>query len=225
MDGTVRIWNPLEGQPLKSFKGRFSSVFCLAINPDGRKFAICGRGPGILILDAADGHELAILEGHDKRPINAVDFRRDGQRLVSGGYDGTVTVWDLEKGQTLNRWKADAGHVADVAFSPDGRWVASGGEDGSTKLWNADDGKLLKTLAGGGYVNGIAFRPDGLRIVSGGEDHRIRIWDAEGGRPLFALSGHSSTVNGLEFSPDGRRLASAGQDGLVGLWDASPIEK
>jgi WD40 repeat protein len=221
MDGTVRVWDVGDGRQQNSIKGRISSVFGLAIAPDGLRFAECGRGKGILIVDVPDGRERFLLEGHDNRPVNAVDFRRDGLRLVSAGYDGTITLWDTEKGQPITRWKADAGHVADVAFSPDGRLVVSGGEDGFTKLWDAESGKELATLPGqAGYVNSVAFRPDGRRVASACRDGTVRVWEIGDRREVLTLKGHAGVVQSVAYSPDGLRIVTGGDDKKVRIWDA-----
>ena len=75
-----------------------------------------------------------------------VDEPADGRRLVAGGEENTVNIWDVQTGkekppQTLQ------GHSGDVwaaAFSPDpeGRWVASAGEDRTVKVWDSHTGKL-----------------------------------------------------------------------------------
>jgi WD40 repeat protein/serine/threonine protein kinase len=221
MDGTIRLWNPADGRQLKSFKSRVNSVFGLAIRPDGRQIAECGRGLGVLILDLEDGRELKLMKGHDGRPVNSVDFHRDAQRLVSCGYDGTLTLWDTNDGREVARWKADAGHVADVAFRPDGRIIASGGEDGFTKLWNGESGKEVMVLPGNGkYVNAVAFRPDSRRLAAACRDGTVRVWDLVSGQELMTLKGHAGAVESVRYSPDGLRIASGGEDRRVRIWDA-----
>jgi WD40 repeat protein len=72
-----------------------------------------------------------------------VEYSPDGKRIVGGGADGRVKVWDAETGRetlTLNG-HANKG-VWGVDFSPDGKRIVSSGNDGTVKIWDA---RPLKT--------------------------------------------------------------------------------
>jgi WD40 repeat protein len=61
-------------------------------------------------------------------------FAPDGKTLVSGSYDSTLIVWDL---QTMSRRATlrEPDRVTSVAFSHDGRSLASGGWGREVHLW------------------------------------------------------------------------------------------
>ena len=57
-------------------------------------------------------------------------FRPDGHRLVTGGSDHTVRLWDVDTGQQIGApLTGHAGTVFSVAFSADGHRVVSGAYD------------------------------------------------------------------------------------------------
>ena len=115
-------------------------------------------------------------------PVSAVAFSPDGTRLVSGGEDNTLRLWDVQTGQRIGQpLRGHGGDVLSVVFSPDGTRLASGGYDGTVRLWNAQNGQRIgKPMRWHekGQVRSVAFSPDGTRLVSGGEDNTLRLWPA-----------------------------------------------
>jgi WD40 repeat protein len=156
--------------------------------------------------------------------IRAMALSPDGKRIVSGGDDNMLRLWDVSTGQLVGR--PLSGHtdlISSVAFSPDGKRIVSGSRDTTLRLWNASDGQPIgPPLDGhGGEISSVAFNRDGNRIVSGSWDKTLRLWDAKTGKPIGEpLSGHMDWISSVAFSPDGNRIVSGSRDTTLRLWDA-----
>lgn len=161
------------------------------------------------------------LVGHGG-PVRAL-ATLPGGRVVSGGFDQAVILWEGATGRALRvaRWHAGAVHA--LVARPDGGF-ASAGEDGRVALWAAGPGEAPERVLEGhaGPVAALATGPGGA-LASAGWDGTARIWDPAAGTARV-LEGHAGQVTAAAFLPDGR-LATAGYDGTLRLWgaDGAPV--
>jgi WD40 repeat protein len=101
----------------------------VAFSPDGR-FVVCnGHGKDIAVFDTKTSQLYCELSGHS-HPAVAAAFLPDG-RLVSGGSERAVRLWDLNLRQQLAIWiTAPADKTQNwvdewVGFKPSGPFVGS----------------------------------------------------------------------------------------------------
>jgi WD40 repeat protein len=159
------------------------------------------------------------LTGH-KGSLQAVALTSDQRKVVSGGVDGSLNVWNLETGKAELTLTGHMGGVFAVAVTPDGQRVISGAGNGTLHVWNLDTGKAEKTLRGHtGTVQALAVTPNGQRLISGGRDEILRFWNLETGELEWARIGHTRGVLAVAVMPDGRRVISGGGDGILRVWN------
>ena len=160
----------------------------------------------------------------DSRRVNSITFSPDGQSLVAGFQDGSISVFD--RGSGLKMTKTLQGHtdsVTSVAYSPDGKLLASGSIDCTICVWRTSTGALVfPPLHGHGKsIYSVAFAPDGSRVVSGSADQTVRIWDMAAGVETLELQGHEDRVQTVAFAPDGTLIASGSFDTSIRVWNAT----
>jgi F-box and WD-40 domain protein CDC4 len=82
-----------------------------------------------------------------------------GDTLVTGGSDGSVRVWSLEKMCPIHRLAAHDNSVTSLQF--DDTRIVSGGSDGRVKIWDLKTGHLVRELlAQGEAVWRVAFEDE-----------------------------------------------------------------
>ncbi len=91
--------------------------------------------------------ELKVLSGHEDA-VRSVAFSPQGDRIVSGGEDGTVRLWQLDGTPAAAPFKGHEGLVLSVGFSPQGDRIVSGGDDGTVRLWQLDGTPARRALQG-----------------------------------------------------------------------------
>jgi WD40 repeat protein/tetratricopeptide (TPR) repeat protein len=160
----------------------------------------------------------AILEQPGK--IYAMALSPDNQRIVAGGAEGTIQLWDVESGKPVGSPFRHRG-VRAVAFSPDGDMILSASDDHTAQLWEVATGKPRgEPLRHKGTVTAVAFSPDGRTILTGSYDNTARLWEAATGKPLRDLT-HKLGVRAVAFSPDGRTVLTGSHDNTARVWQAA----
>ncbi len=147
----------------------------------------------------------------------------DGERIVTGGGDGAVRVWDTSGGRALTTIESPGDEIYGVAFSPDGEKLASTGANGTVALFDADGGgrrELLRTSRNNSG-NGVDFSPDGTRVVVPLVDGSVRILPVDGNGSATVLRGHGDVAYAARFDATGRRVVSASVDGTARVWDVA----
>lgn len=155
--------------------------------------------------------------------VNSAIYSHDGDLIASAGIDGTIRIWNSERGEELHKVDAHQGSVNSVEFSPDTKFLVSGGDDGKVKFWRVgQELELVWTKQEHvSKVNAAIFSMDGTRIVSGGDNGILRIWHASSGTELLSFSGHSGNVNSIRFTQNSQNIVSTGARNEVRIWDAN----
>lgn len=142
-----------------------------------------------------------------------------GDKVVSGGADGRVIVWDVAQSKWLRNYRGHTDMVLSVACcyqSPDCFITSS--QDGSVRFWDLRLPKPARniTACSEGVYTSLATSKESLAV--GGERGVVQVLDLrEDNFPLFACPKlHARSVHRLAFAPrDCDLLASISEDNTV----------
>jgi len=210
-------------------KGHEGWVTSLSTTPEQSDLILSGSRDKKVIIwtltrddPVSYGYARKSLTGHSHYVSDTV-ISSDGQFCLSGSWDGTLRLWDLNYGTTTRRFVGHSKDVLSVAFSSDNRQIVSGSRDKSIKLFNTL-GECKYTIEDQGHtewVSCVRFSPSAKNpiIVSGGWDKLVKVWNLSTCTLKTNLIGHKGYVNSVTVSPDGSLCASGGRDGIAMLWD------
>lgn len=152
---------------------------------------------------------LRTLVGHTGG-VNAVAVFPDGQQAVSASDDGTLKVWDLQRGIELHTLQGHTDGVSGVVIviTPDEQCAVSSSWDGTLKVWDLKRGKELSTLHGHTQgVSGVTVTPDGRLAISTSQDYTRKVWNLETGKVLKTFCIPDSPPSEFPaIMPDGKKV-------------------
>ena len=153
------------------------------------------------------------LRGHGG-PVRALAVAPDGRIALSGSFDTSAILWDIERGLAMAVLRGHESSVNAVLALPDGRFV-TGGEDGRILLWRIGKAEPEARIEGhSGPVAGLALSPDGRLMASASWDGTARVTPLGGGEARV-FTGHAGPLNAAAFTPDGGAIVTGGHDATI----------
>ncbi len=228
-DGTARLWDSQTGRSLFPPIGhpRYSQI--LAISADGSRMVIRSESGTLELWDRILGSIRSALTAKDTALGGEgdgsevpVSFSPNGRRLITGGSDGMVRIWDGRSGQPLVALKGHRSRVLSIAWTADSSLFVTGSSDGSARLWGSGIGRSPYPMDGHtSEITGLSFSPDGKKLLSVSRDGDGRLWSVEGGELIHRLSGPRRPIDQAFISADGQRAITLVSGG-VGVGGRTP---
>ncbi|MFO0949096.1 MAG: WD40 repeat domain-containing protein [Planctomycetota bacterium] len=172
-DGTVKLWNPADGEAVLVIPQatKNCTVEAIAYHPTQKILAAAGinwlgdrDADGVIALWNWETRKLEkLFEGGASR----IAFRPDGKVLAAVSLYESIVIWDLESGVMIRELAGRDSSTNAIAFDPLNRYLASGSDDFGLRVWSCKDWSLLATYDLETCVKDVTFAPDGSALITG----------------------------------------------------------
>lgn len=213
-------------------------VWDMAYSPDG-KYLTVATSIGLWWYELSTMSPVDLWDT-EQGIISTISFSTNGKWVATGGYDGSIKVWEVSRKVCIthiNRWNEHnqlwhQNEISRIIFSPDNQQIAvSGKRDYIVTIWHPETGEQLGEINGDsqielrqycGLTRPIAFSPNSQLLAclsprvandSGApEAEFISVWSISNGSCVATLPEYSpgSVWHSLCFSPCGDSLIVSG---------------
>ena len=184
-DGELIVVNLDDNKVVHSQKLSNKNLRTMDINPIRDEIAIGCSDNIIRILRMDDCEMVYELKDHSNS-VFIVKFDETRGRLITGGRDAHLKIWDVASGyELIEDIPAHMWAINDLAFSPDSKHFVTCSMDKTIKVWDSFDHKLLQVIDRercDGHissVNKVLWSDFGGKVISCSDDRSLRIWNME----------------------------------------------
>ncbi|XP_061694607.1 telomerase protein component 1 isoform X2 [Syngnathoides biaculeatus] len=171
-----------------------------------------------------------LLKGHSGA-VTCLAFSPDGAKLLSGGKDKTLVVWDMTSTSPGLSKVLPAFHrdwITGCVWTSD--CVISSSSDGRLSLWDIEAAQSLREITWTSPLTAVCSL--GPYVAAGCADGNLHVWKWETGVEICHIPGHEGWIHACSIVPEAEKeknpenltVLTAAQDGTVKFWKPFQVE-
>jgi WD40 repeat protein len=129
--GEIRLWDLERGLCRRAWPGHEDKITAIAMAREDTRAVTGSLDGGVRVWDLTKAQCIMNLK-EDRRWVHAVALCPEGRRVVACG-EGGLYLWDLERGELLDRYDRDP--IIDIDISSDGSFVVGIIKSNEMILW------------------------------------------------------------------------------------------
>ncbi|XP_074647613.1 cilia- and flagella-associated protein 52-like [Tubulanus polymorphus] len=225
----VRVWETETGKLAARIVVPNMTCNGLEFSQDGRAIVTAWNDGKIRAFFPESGKPMYTINDAHSLGVTALALTSNGLRIISGGGEGQVRVWDMKQGMAMkgatwisNMKEAMKEHTAAVTFirlRKNDKECVTASCDGTCIIWNLETFRRNQIIFENTLFKCICYNYDECQVITGGTDRKIGYWECHDGSKIRELDGSKSgAINGMDLSADGTRFVTGGDDNLLKVW-------
>lgn len=216
-DGKPMLRNGETGDWIGTFEGHKGAVWSACLNGPATHAATASADFSARVWNAVSGDE--IMQFSHKHIVRTCSFSKDSVRLLTGGQEKLIRVFDLMQPDADPLVMEGAtGSVRNAHFlANDSLVVAACNDSNGIRVWDVRQLKLVRTIETSAPVTDIELSVDGRHLTTScGKE--VQMWDAASFAPVRTYT-LSFPVETAATCPQRGRFAACGPDMWPRLFD------
>jgi len=153
--------------------------------------------------------------------------KEDDSRIVTGGVDQQVIVFDAANGKMAQKLVGHQKKVSAVHFHPTKEVIISASQDATARVWKCTDAANWKAPYSCAHVvrkhsaevTDLSVHPLGDFFLTSSRDKSWALHDFSTGKCVRHVQEQESGYGCMKFHPDGLILAGGTENNTVQVWD------
>ncbi|XP_013860293.1 cilia- and flagella-associated protein 52 [Austrofundulus limnaeus] len=218
----IRLWDVQKQKEVLRITVPNMTCNALHIMTDGHSFISGWNDGNIRMFTPKTGQLMLTIENAHKMGVTAIAGTSDSRRIVSGGGEGQVHVWQLlpHGHRLLQIMKVHKATVSCIKIKSDDKQCVTASSDGTCVIWDLVQFVSLRMIVANTHFQTVCYHPEEYQIITSGTDRKVAYWEVYEGGAIRELEGsQSGCVNAMHITQDGRHFVTGGDDKLVKVWD------
>ncbi|KAM3623149.1 uncharacterized protein V6R79_007690 [Siganus canaliculatus] len=218
----IRVWHTPKAKELLHIVVPNLTCNSVAFMPDACSIISAWNDGCIRVNAPQSGRLMQIFHNAHKLGVTAIAGTWDSKKIVSGGEEGQVRVWEVQP-QAHRLLEILHGHKAAVTciiIKSDDKEFVSAGSDGSCIIWDLVRRVTLRSMIVRTQFRTVCYHPEEYQIITSGTDRKVAYWEPYEGPAIREVEGsQSGAINGMHISQDGDKFVTGGDDMKLKVWD------
>ena len=211
-DKTVKVWK-LHPPKFQQLERHLTQPNCIVATKNG--LVVSGSERDIKVWNVS--HSICIHTWH--HPASCL-IAVGCSRLISGGNNGLVTIWDLFYFSKICDMQGHTASVTCLEVFPEKELLMSSSNDASVRVWSLVTNKTIQIFEEStNPIKCLCVSCSGNILVSGSYSGNIYVWDLNSFECKHTLSGHAKVVGCIKVSRDTSMVISGSDDCTLRIWN------
>uniref|UniRef100_F7ASK1 Cilia- and flagella-associated protein 52 n=2 Tax=Ciona intestinalis TaxID=7719 RepID=F7ASK1_CIOIN len=220
----IRVWHTLTSREL--LRITVPNMICHAIEfmQDGHSLISAWEDGKIRAFLPESGKLHYTIDNAHNSGVTAIATTEDCKKIISGGGEGQVRVWDISERTNIPRlkeaMKEHKSAITCIKVRPNGGECVTASDDGTCIIWDLCRFVRKQMVMSNTLFRCVCYHPMGIQIITSGTDRKVAYWETFDGSQIREVEGSKTgSINGMDISPDGTAVITGGDDKLIKLWD------